>query len=210
MSAYEKLEITSGNLVNAIHGLQLMPEELKKAIKYAQLQAGKYARSASRISFQERTKIAQRSHSKRRTSGSKARAWLGGNPVPIRRIKGLARVKTGKITTKKGKTRVGSKVFVNNEYRPDLFVLNVPGQPVYRRVGNQRGDIEIVYHDIRVQTHQAAADVMPETKARLQTAFIERAEKLMGEGNTKRSLSSYKGQTQDRLSGAKYFRTTLR
>ena len=206
----QKLEINAENLVSATHQMQLLPKDLERAVRYAQLQAGKYARSASRVSFRERTGIKNVARAKKRTKGSKGRAWLGGNPIPAKAVKGAVLIRGAK-----GKRK---KIFVADEaggprtHHPDYFLLNVPGKPVYRRKKGQkgRGNLEIVYVDIQRQVQQAADDVIPGTKQVLQDAFIERAEKIIGEGNAAKKLASYKGSTEDRLSGLRYFRTTLR
>ena len=201
----DNIQITSENLGAAISQLQLMPQELRRAVRYAQLQAGKYARSQTRITFRKRTGITRVSRAKRRTSGSQARAWLGANPVPIRDIKGSVRVKRGVLRIKESG---------QNVEKSGYFLMKLPGvasnrYPVYRRYGKGRKDIEIVYADIYQQVQQAADDVIPGTKAILQEKFIEEAGKIL-QTTGARKFQSYKGKTEDRLSGIKYFRTTLR
>ena len=226
----DNIKIEATNLANAIHTMKLLPEEIHKASRWAQLQAGKAARSLSKVSFRERTQIATVSAAKRRTHGSKARAWLGGNPIAIRKIKGRVRIKGGKLSSfiddsgqriavsqtsrvaKAGRKRVNRKNVgkVQQQTNKEYFLLPIPAKPVYQRVGKKRNDVVPVLANIQDQTRQAAIDVTPEVKQILQQKFMERAERIISEGASSRKLSSYKGSTQDRLSALKYFRTTLR
>lgn len=202
-----RIQITDENLVDVIHSMQLLPVEIERARKWAQLQAGKYARQETRRTFRERTGIG-RQRSRRRLAGSKARAWLGGSPIPIREIKGLVIVRNNKVLASTGGRSARGNI--SREHVKRWFVLNVPGKPIYERVGAGSKAIQAVKWPISQETYQAADDVIPGTIETLQTKFRERAEKIITEGNAARNLSSYKGKTEDRLSSLKFFRTTLR
>ena len=217
----ERIEISDDNLVEAIHGLKLLPEELHRVRRYAQLQAGKAARSLSKKSFRERTGIRTSRLARRRTAGSGARAWLGANAAPVKHIAGLVNVRRGKRTRSNSKTRitrkgkreavqyVGDKIFIDNQYYPEFFQLNVPGKPIYTRVGKGRRGLEAVKKPIAKEVFQAADDVLPEVRQVLQDAFMRKATDQITMMGTK-SFSAKKSRTEDRLSGIKFLRTNIR
>ena len=218
-----RIEISDENLVEAINELKLLPEELHKVRRYAQLQAGKAARSLSKKSFRQRTGVRSVRLSKRRTQGSGGKAWLGGSAVPVKHVAGLVGISRAKRSRSNSRSRtrhkrgvgliqeqvqyVGEKVFVNNEYIPEYFTLNVPGRPVYMR--DSTGRIMAVKWDIAEQTYLAAEDVIPEVRDVLQEAFLRRANEQIGLLNGK-TLAARKSRVEDRLSGIKFIRTNIR
>ena len=138
---------------------------------------------------------------------------MGGSAVPVKHVAGLVNVRRGKRVRANSRSRtrrkrgvgqiqeqvqyVGEKVFVNNEYIPEYFTLNVPGRPVYMR--DSTGRIMAVKWDIAEQTYLAAEDVIPEVRDVLQEAFLRRANEQIGLLNGK-TLAARKSRVEDRLS----------
>ena len=221
----QSIEITDENLVEAINDIKLLPDELHKVRRRAQLDAGKAARSLSKKTFRQRTGIRSGSLAKRRTKGSGPRAWLGGSAVPVKHIAGLVNVRRGKRTRVNSRTQtrkkrgqgqvseavqyVGDKIFINNEYIPEAFALNVPGRPIYHRVRPGRGGLEAIKQNIGEETFQAAEDVIPEVRKILQESFLRRANEQLSILSGK-SFSARKSKVEDRLSGIKFIRTNVR
>ena len=200
--AETQLTVSADGIDEAITKMRLLPEDIKGASRYAAVHATRYAKREAKRLFRKRTGISPK-RSQTRIQGRKTRLWIGGSSIPTRHIKGGAVVRRGKIFVRQ---YAGQP---NTVQEKGLFVLNVPGKPIYRRVGKGKRAIEIVYVSIAEETYKVADDILPGVKDVLEAKFRERAEKYVLEGRPSDRLA-HKGSVEDRLSGIKYLRTNVR